>query len=82
MFVVFLFETGLYAMWNETHLLEWEFSHQLLSHHHHPGHPEEENIMSRLQQSSRVEGFQLYCLKSVGITSVRIMGEYPRKNIY
>lgn len=49
----------------ETHLLEWEFSHKLLSHHHHSGDPEEENVMSRLQQSTRVEGFQLYCLKIV-----------------
>lgn len=38
------------------HLLEWDLAlAQLLGHEHHPGHPEEQNVMAGLEQFAREE---------------------------
>ncbi len=45
-----------------TDLFERQISHQLESHHHHPGHPEKQDVMPRLQERAGVETLQLTCL--------------------
>ena len=46
----------------ESNLREWDLSHDLLSKEHHPGHPEEENVMTSLQQGVWIESLQIFCL--------------------
>mmetsp|Transcript_14060 Transcript_14060/g.31148 ORF Transcript_14060/g.31148 Transcript_14060/m.31148 type:complete len:516 (-) Transcript_14060:459-2006(-) len=43
----------------QIHGLEGELVHEPQRHHHHSGHPEEKDVMPRLQQSAREEGLQV-----------------------
>lgn len=48
------------------HLLERQLAGQFEAHHHHASDPEEQDVVTRLQQSARVEHFQVFSLRLVG----------------
>lgn len=45
---------------NHLHLSEGQLPSELQAEHDHPGHPEEEDVMARLQQGPRVEHTEVF----------------------
>ena len=48
-----------------THLCEGEAAHESLTEEHHPSHPEEQDVMTRLKEVPRIEELQVFSLKGV-----------------
>lgn len=46
-----------------SHLFEGQLARKFEAHHDHTGNPEEQDVMTRLQQSTRVEHTQVFCLE-------------------
>ena len=46
----------------QAHLWEGNLTHHLLSEEHHPGHPEEEDVVAGLKEGVGVEGLHVWGL--------------------